>query len=140
MAERAYGWAARLNNIVDAAGIPSETHYFIHESAQRSIATICLLQAHLAIQLYQSDRGQLPSRLDDLVPQYLAAVPIDAYSGRPLIYRPTPDGFVLYSVGHDHSDNGGKFTNMQTYYTRTPFGSLNPTAGYDYDLETNTRP
>lgn len=34
---------------------------------------------------------------------------IDAYSGKPLVYRRTENGFTLYSVGADRRDDGGKF-------------------------------
>jgi len=32
---------------------------------------------------------------------------MDPFSGGPLLYRPKPDGFVLYSIGPDQKDNGG---------------------------------
>jgi hypothetical protein len=41
------------------------------------------------------------------VPSLLPAVPIDPWSGQELLYRPTADGFVLYSVADDMQDNGG---------------------------------
>ncbi|MBK8914996.1 MAG: hypothetical protein IPM64_10420 [Phycisphaerales bacterium] len=38
-----------------------------------------------------------------------AALPMDAFSGQPLIYRRTgADTFTLYSVGYDGDDDGGK--------------------------------
>jgi hypothetical protein len=41
-----------------------------------------------AIALYQADHGNNPpARLDDLVPDYLEAVPLDPYYGRPFEYR-----------------------------------------------------
>src|SRR5262245_27471098 len=141
MAERAYGWAARLSNILDSAGLPSQIYLAgtIDEPQRRTATTVRLLQADLALRLYQTDHGALPERLGDLVPKYLPTVPLDPYSQQPLIYKVNGDSFLLYSVGLDQTDNGGNFTNATTYYSsRDAFNRL--VGGYDYDLETNTRP
>jgi len=64
--------------------------------------------AAIALQRYQLKRGQFPSTLDALVPEFLRNVPIDCMSGRALHYRLSADGrFNLYSVGEDGQDNGG---------------------------------
>ena len=52
--------------------------------------------------------GEFPERLDQLVPQQLMTVPIDRFSGSPLKYRRTADGFELYSVGKNETDDGGR--------------------------------
>src|SRR5258707_182427 len=41
-------------------------------------------------------------------PLYLSRVPEDPFSGRPLIYRPQGLTGLLYSVGLDQVDDGGK--------------------------------
>lgn len=52
--------------------------------------------------------GRPPEMLNALVPEFLAAVPLDPWSGTPLRYRRAPDGtFTLYSVGQDGVDDGG---------------------------------
>jgi hypothetical protein len=73
----------------------------------RREAEIRLLMADLAVRLYQREHERLPQTLSDLVPSYLPSVPIDPYSGQPLIYRPEDGSFLLYSVGQDGSDDGG---------------------------------
>jgi hypothetical protein len=46
--------------------------------------------------------------LNALVPEFLAAVPMDLIDGQPLRYRLNADGsFVLYSVGENGKDDGG---------------------------------
>ena len=75
--------------------------------------------------------GAWPAKLDELAPHYLQRVPLDRYSGGPLIYRPAGTKFVLYSVGKDGRDDGGKFGNNQTYFR---------TQGYDHDVDTMIRP
>jgi hypothetical protein len=138
MAERAFGWASRLNNILERAGLPSEIYWGVTEAQHRRVATTGLLQADLAIRLYQQEHGALPQNLGQLMPEYLSQIPPDGYSKQPLVYQPGDKDFVLYSIGHDRRDNGGTFTNMRTYYSRDFFGNL--VTGYDYDLDTLTRP
>jgi hypothetical protein len=43
--------------------------------------------------------------LDELVPNFLAAVPLDRFSHEPLIYRAFDDGFELVSVGKNGRTN-----------------------------------
>ncbi len=40
--------------------------------------------------------------------KYLAEVPQDLFTGRPLVYRRTKQGYVLYSVGANGRDDGGR--------------------------------
>jgi hypothetical protein len=65
----------------------------------------------LAIRLYATDHGgQLPQKLDDLVPEYLASVPSDplAGGGKPLGYARDPERPRLYHVGENGVDDGGR--------------------------------
>ncbi len=52
--------------------------------------------------------GSLPPSLGTLVPEYLAAVPEDPMDGKPLKFRPLAQGYVVYSIGEDGTDDGGK--------------------------------
>jgi hypothetical protein len=71
------------------------------EQAQRNL--------HLAFALaaYRGERGSYPEKLDVLAPKYLEGVPTDLYSGKALIYRPSENGYVLYSVGRNGQDEQG---------------------------------
>ena len=138
MAERAYGWAARLGNILEGIPIRSNIYEPMQQACFRHETTARLLQTELALQLYRVEHGQMAESLDQLVPGYLPAVPLDAWSQQPLIYRLTESGFVLYSVGYDGQDNGGRVTNLKTYYTRDRWGRIG--VGYDFDLDTTIRP
>jgi hypothetical protein len=132
MGERCYGWGPRLDNVVESAGIGTSLDY-LPQTQLRRTAIARLLQADLAIRLYQREYGELPRDLEQLVPAYLPELPIDPYSGQLLRYRNQGTDFILYSVGKDGRDDGGKFTNSATYHRV-------PAAGYDYDLDTQTRP
>ena len=52
--------------------------------------------------------NQLPESLTALVPVNLPEVPLDRYDSQPLRYRKLPKGYVVYSIGRDLSDAGGK--------------------------------
>jgi hypothetical protein len=53
--------------------------------------------------------GEYPATLDALVPSFIEKLPHDIIGGQPLHYRRTDDGkFLLYSVGWDEVDEGGK--------------------------------
>lgn len=62
----------------------------------------------IALELYRRRNGAFPARLDDLVPNFLPALPIDRFDGQPLRYLLTDDGPLLYSIGADRIDDGGE--------------------------------
>jgi hypothetical protein len=62
-----------------------------------------------ALERYRLAEGQFPDSLEPLCPRFLDKMPQDIITGAPLKYRRTPDGgCVLYSVGWDQKDDGGK--------------------------------
>jgi hypothetical protein len=72
----------------------------------------------IAIERYRrAHDGAPPSSLDALAPGYLPAVPLDPFSGRGLVYKIAPDGYLLYSVDANRIDDGGNLYGI---------GSLNP--------------
>jgi hypothetical protein len=59
-----------------------------------------------ALKAYSMDHdGRLPATPDELVPEYLDAVPLDDYDGKPLRYDPAKR--IVYSVGRNLTDDGG---------------------------------
>ena len=64
----------------------------------------------LALQQYRREHGEFPAELSRLVPQYLDVIPIDPCDskGKPIRYRREESlKAVVWSVGPDHSDQGG---------------------------------
>lgn len=62
----------------------------------------------LSVMQYQKEYGQFPESLEVLVETgLLKDVPMDPFSDKPLVYRKTDDGFMLYSVGLNFIDDGG---------------------------------
>jgi hypothetical protein len=74
----------------------------IAETEERVVVTA------IALKRFQLKHGKLPGTLAELTPEYLTAVTIDPFDGKPLIYHPNDDGtYLLYSVGEDGMDDGG---------------------------------
>jgi ABC-type transport system involved in multi-copper enzyme maturation permease subunit len=72
------------------------------------LAELRCVVAMLAAERYRLARGNWPTSLNDLVPAFLREVPTDPFDGKPLRLRRLADGVVIYSVGLDGIDNGGK--------------------------------
>ncbi|HUE73232.1 MAG TPA: hypothetical protein VMP01_20265 [Pirellulaceae bacterium] len=110
--ERIGGWHSKLKLSLARLTISDGFDYGrslerIHEQRRPLEAKNRLLQADLAIHIYQREQGRLPQTLAELTPGILPEVPIDPYSGLPLIYRPHEKRFQLYSVGPNGEDDGG---------------------------------
>ena len=74
----------------------------------RAVAHVRAARAALAVERFRNKTGRLPAGLDDLVPQYLQPAPADPFTGGPIKYRQLAKGYVVYSVGPDLSDDGGR--------------------------------
>ncbi len=62
-----------------------------------------------ALERYWLTNKEFPDGLDELVPRFLERVPHDVVTGKPLVYRRTSNGgYILYSVGWNQKDEGGK--------------------------------
>ncbi len=62
-----------------------------------------------ALAVYRVDHGMYPNKLADLLPKYMVKIPKDMFNNdADLHYTRHGDGCLLYSVGPDGMDNGGK--------------------------------
>ena len=62
-----------------------------------------------AAERHRLANGTYPDSLQKLYPQFLAKIPHDLINGQPFKYHRTDDGrFLLYSVGWNEVDDGGK--------------------------------
>jgi RNA polymerase sigma factor (sigma-70 family) len=66
------------------------------------------LHLALALAAYRRDQGRYPEKLEALAPEYLKEVPNDLFSSKPLNYYPAKDGYLLYSIGVNGKDDGGR--------------------------------
>lgn len=75
------------------------------------LAQTRLDQARLAcaLELYRMKHQHYPAALSELVPEFLAAVPLDVIDGKPMRYQISGAGrYKLWGVGFDAEDDGGK--------------------------------
>jgi len=79
----------------------------IMQIENRHLAHLRATQTALAIERYRLAEGYLPESLEKLVPAYMEFVPKDPFDGRNLSYFTRENGFVVYSVGYDLTDDGG---------------------------------
>ena len=67
-----------------------------------------LTKLALALAAMKEETGAYPADLNALTPEYVPEIPQDLFSLKPLIYRRTEKGYVLYSVGCNMIDDGGR--------------------------------
>ena len=67
-----------------------------------------LLLTTLALRAYFRDHNAYPNSLNNLIPTYLKSIPVDPLGTGPFKYRTTGKSYLLYSIGPDGVDNGGK--------------------------------
>jgi hypothetical protein len=73
-----------------------------------------LVRLAVAAARYRADKGKDPASVNDLVPQYIPAVPRDPFDGKPLRMVARGGGLVFYGVGRDLKDDGGVAWNAET--------------------------
>jgi hypothetical protein len=73
-------------------------------------AMMLTTKAGLACKIYKNQTGRYPENLNALVPEILEEVPIDPFTGNPLIYRLQDGGVLIYSVGSNEKDDEGRGT------------------------------
>lgn len=74
----------------------------VHVQAQLRVS-----RTGLALLRHKLAHGAYPASLDQIDPQFLSEIPLDPFTGQPLVYRPEGDGFVLYSLGDNLADDNG---------------------------------
>ena len=67
-----------------------------------------LTKLAFALAAYHADNGSYPDKLADLMPKYVAEMPKDIFSDSDLHYKQQGDGYLLYSVGVNGRDDGGR--------------------------------
>jgi HEAT repeats len=85
------------------------------QSAAEAEAERRVVITALALERYRRRYNRYPETLQVLAPEFLKSVPMDFVTGQPLHYRVAEGGhFLLYSVGLDCVDNGGKIETRPT--------------------------
>lgn len=74
----------------------------------RHLAVMRCAQTACAVERYQLKHQKLPPTLDALVPEFLDPIPEDPMTGEPLKYLIRGEGYVVYGVGEDGTDDRGQ--------------------------------
>ena len=101
-------WAVAEHNWCILSGLLLPAYAAAATKEAKSSAQIYLVQTALAIEQFRSANGKVPNTLSDLVPQFLSAIPKDLFDGQSLRYHRLEKGYVVYSIGSDGEDNGGR--------------------------------
>ena len=73
-----------------------------------SIAMIRVSRVALAIEQFRLLQDRLPLTLDEIQILTSTETRTDPFDGRPLRYKRLKKGYVIYSIGEDGEDNGGR--------------------------------
>jgi hypothetical protein len=90
----------------------------------RANAMLDLVRLAAALAVYRAEHGAYPDKLDELVPSVLPALPVDLYNAKPYTYKRDVDGYLLYSLGGNGTDDGGSNEQMRLL-NGTPIDELN---------------
>ena len=67
-----------------------------------------LTKLGFALAAYRADHGSYPAKVAELAPKYAPEIPKDLFNDADLHYKPEGKGYLLYSVGPNGKDDGGK--------------------------------
>jgi hypothetical protein len=90
-----------------------ETAHAARRSHVRRESILNLIRIEVAMLQYKAANGQYPIHLSELGPAYITAIPNDPFTGtsnQQYHYAPAKmrSAFVLYGLGPDMTDHGGK--------------------------------
>ncbi len=70
----------------------------------------------VALRRYRNQAGQWPASLEEIQNEIPPVALRDPLSGKSFVYRPEGGRFVLYSVGTDGTDDGGRYPGDHPFY------------------------
>jgi len=106
------GWRCTVKAMLSGNYVGKSIYYMLMPSVRKIQASKCrencliaATQIMIALKCYSIEHGDLPNTLDELVPDYFDALPVDDFDGKPMKY--SKEQRVVYAVGTDLADNGG---------------------------------
>jgi hypothetical protein len=87
----------------------------VTESDTRVRAFLRVVRVALAAERFRLANKHWPKDLAELTPTHLKTVPLDPFDGKPLRMRATENGLIIYALGKDLKDNGGKVDRTMGY-------------------------
>jgi hypothetical protein len=116
---------SRKAHMFTALLMPAVTQF--REAGMRFRSRLVGARLGMRVDRFHATRGQLPASLEEVLDEQLTAVPVDVYSGKPLVFKTEAGGFVIYPVGDDGVDGGGGESDQQERFGR--FEVKYPSAG-----------
>ena len=92
--------------------------YAVRTSVATMQAHVDVARVGLALKRHKAALGAYPPSLAEIDSTFLAEIPPDPFTGRPLVYRPDGDGFLLYSLGQNLRDDHGTVQSKETYESK----------------------
>jgi len=80
----------------------------IHIKHANTVAKAVLTGTAMSLMRHKLAHGGFPATLAECDTKFLPVQPVDPFSGKAPIYRLEGNGFVLYSIGENMKDDGGK--------------------------------
>jgi len=96
----------RVGTILIALLLPAV--HMATDAEIRGHELIDLTRMSFALSAYNSDNGEFPETLDKLAPKYISELPRDYFAPGAYHYERTVTGYLLYGVGLNGEDDGGK--------------------------------
>jgi len=103
-------WTAAVSNLTgfySLAGLTLGGMEGYPEQVARAQARAFTARLGLALAAYKQQTGSYPDDLAALTPDFIEEIPLDPFTGKPFIYRTEGEGFVLYSIGPNLTDDDG---------------------------------
>lgn len=109
------------------------------ESDQLMRACLESCRLTLALRLFRDRRGHWPDRIEELVPDVLAAVPIDPYTRKPFLYERDGDDWLVRSLAEnarapDPADEGVLFGSGEPEMARLVLRMANADGQAGWDI------
>lgn len=80
----------------------------LSDSYLRTRALLRSAETMVGLERVRRARGHWPKPGESLAPAFKDAPPADPLTGRPMLWKTSTTGLVVYSAGFDRSDSGGK--------------------------------
>ncbi len=108
--DHGFGWTGRFVVLLHELAGTGDSFGYALPTLRRRQAVSRLLMVEAALRAFTLEQGSLPDSLQQMIPSILPEMPIDPFdpSGEPIRYVRTNDGYVLYSIGADGKDDGGR--------------------------------
>jgi hypothetical protein len=113
-------WPEPLDEIVDANSSLSKRSSRllsvvtpIPRLTAMTLAAIRCTTTAVAIERYRLQYGGIPDSLNVICPRFIESIPLDPFTGKPLLYGRDDESYTVYGTGFNRVDDGGAVTPSQ---------------------------